>query len=664
MCGIAGFIAPGRRDIRAAAATMADRLAHRGPDDAGVWTDEEHGVVLSHRRLAILDLSAAGAQPMVSNCGRWIIVLNGEIYNFRAVRQALDDGDGRRWRGCSDTEVLLAAIAEWGLERAVGELVGMFAFAAWDRREGVLHLVRDRIGEKPLYYGWVGSAFVFASELKAIDAFAGAQLAIDPAAIASLLQYSYIPAPLSIYRGIQKLVPASIVSVSTRPGGTPTPTEPRRYWCLGGSQDHSDEEACDDASLLAQTDTLMRSAVSGQMIADVPLGAFLSGGVDSTLIVALMQAQSSRAIRTFTIGFRERQFDEADHARAVARHLGTDHTELYVTPAEAASVIPGLPQIYDEPFADSSQIPTCLLARMTRRHVTVGLSGDGGDELFAGYPRYEIGAKLWSQIDAVPGRARRTLSEALLFFQPDTWDGILRRVAPRSIAKTLGGRRIQRFARMAQARNSGDMYVELISQWQRDDVLVDRGFGMELGNAQQDEAGSSSLNTMRRFDVEHYLPDDILVKVDRATMAVGLESRAPFLDHRVVEFAWTLPRRVLTRGGRGKWLLRELLDRYVPRSLMDRPKVGFGVPIGQWLRRELREWAEDLLDERTLRAQGYLRPEPIRAMWRQHLSGDFDRESYLWSVLMLQAWLRERDAGRIMLPACGHHSAVAAGAFA
>lgn len=659
MCGIAGFIADSPRPPGDTIREMTRALRHRGPDDEGVWMDDSSGVVLGHRRLSIVDLSQNGHQPMISGCGRYVIVLNGEIYNHDALRKALDadpEPGFHGWRGRSDTEVLLAAIARWGLRRSLHEAVGMFAFGLWDRRERTLFLARDRFGEKPLYYGCVGTDFVFGSELKALRAFPSARFEIDRQALVELLQFGYVHSPRSIYQGIHKLPPGNLLAVQVQPGARPKVGNPQRYWSIdAGSGDPASGDAANRTALAERIaragdeqrvdwlEERIREAVRRQLVADVPLGAFLSGGVDSSLIVALMQAESAHTVRTFTIGFQEKQYDEAPFAKAVARHLRTEHTEWYISPAEAASVITQLPGIFDEPFADSSQVPTALVARMTRRHVTVSLSGDGGDELFGGYPRYSFAPALWQRLGRLPAWMRHSIRAAATAMSPEAWDRVLRWSTPARMRQSVNGHRVHRLATMVDAASFEDIYVRLLSQWLPESTLVVGAAAAALPD-ERGEGQGSLLRCMRRWDIERYLPDDILVKVDRAAMCVGLETRAPLLDHRVAEFAWALPDDALIRNGRGKWLLRKVLDRYVPSELIDRPKAGFGMPVAHWLRTDLREWAEELLDERALAEHGLLTVEPIRRAWREHLAGTHDHQSRLWNVLMFQAWFAaQRD---------------------
>lgn len=646
MCGISGLIDSSRRSggqaLHEAALRMADALYHRGPDDGGTWEDAAAGIALSHRRLSILDLSPLGHQPMTSACGRYIATFNGEIYNFKALRKELE-GMGRRFRGRSDTEVLLSSVSAWGVEPAVTRFNGMFAIAVWDREERLLHLVRDRMGEKPLYYGWIGKTFVFASELKAFRTYPQFPASIDRSAVALFLRHNYIPAPYSIYDGISKVVPGSIVTVAPDPA---LPLSVRPYWSVARAKEEGRANPFmgTDAEAIKTLDALLRDAVGLRMEADVPLGAFLSGGVDSSTIVALMQAQSSRPVRTFSIGFHEAAYNEAPHAKKVADHLGTDHTELYVSPAEAMQVIPRLPALYDEPFSDSSQIPTFLVSELTRRQVKVALSGDGGDELFAGYERYFLSADLWNKVDAVPVPVRRLAAGVLTRLTPH-----MPRL-PSRLQRRLSGGRLQKLADILTAESLEALYRTIVSHWNRPASVALHSF--EPMTALTDRSGwaqsSDPFDRMMLLDMRSYLPDDILVKVDRASMAVSLEARVPLLDHRVVEIAWRLPTSMKVREGKGKWILRQVLNQYVPASFQERPKMGFGVPIDSWLRGPLREWAEALLDEKRLLDQGLFNPRPIREKWSEHLAGTCDWHYYLWDVLMCQAWLeQERDTREI-----------------
>lgn len=629
---------------------MLSRLTHRGPDDAGLWVANDRGVAIGHRRLSIVDLSPQGHQPMESASGRFVIAFNGEIYNHHEIRRKLAACEPDiSWRGHSDTEVLLAAIQRWGLRGALEHSVGMFAIALWDRQENVLFLARDRCGEKPLYYGVRSGAFVFASELKAIEAFSANRLTVNRESVACFLRFGCVPAPQSIYEDVWKLPPGSFLTVHVPAPGAFEFARPRSYWSVAEvvtrHRDH-DPEDWDDRYALDEIDRRLREAVLLQMEADVPLGAFLSGGIDSSIIVSLMQAQTARPVRTFTIGFHEEGYNEAKHAKEVARHLGTEHTELYVDAAEAAKIIPHLPEIYDEPFADASQIPTSIVARLTRQHVTVSLSGDGADELFGGYPRYQFGEKLWAKLSRVPKPVRRFGAGPLTMFSARTWDVLLSRTLPRKYRPVVTGHRLHRLAGILSAESFDDMYTSLISHWQYPGDALARSDQETAcaGDEKIDVPDQRPLNRMRYMDFGRYLPDDLLVKVDRASMAYSLESRAPFLDYRVVELALTLPRRFLVRDGQGKWILRQLLDRYVPRPLVDRPKTGFGIPLAEWLRGPLREWANDLLDEAKLRSGGFFDARTIRRIWGEHLAGSHDRSYLLWDVLMFQAWYRHRHA--------------------
>lgn len=650
MCGIAGFFdgrySTGAQGLEATAQAMAQCLRHRGPDDGGVWVDANVPMALAHRRLSIIDLSAAGHQPMVSESGRYVIVYNGESYNFPEIRDEVEkDSVAHAWRGHSDTEVILAAMERWGVEKTLKRVNGMFAFALWDRQERVLTLARDRLGEKPLYYGWWGHVFLFASELKALRAYPGYSPEIDRDALALYLRYNYVPAPYSIYRGIKKLPPGTFLSLRFPSSPEATP-EPSPYWsALEAFQRGMDDPLrLDDESAEDMLDRLLRDAVKTRMVSDVPLGVFLSGGVDSSIVAAMMQAQSPRPVKTFTIGFHEEGFDEAKHAAAVARSLGTDHTEMYASPEDARAVIPALPAMYCEPFADSSQIPTYLVSKLARSHVTVALSGDGGDELFGGYNRYFWGRSIWNKVGPVPLPLRRMAARVALSVSPSSWDfffGLVKGFAPKKLQEKRFGARLHKLAKIISASKPEDMYKLLVSHF-NDPASVAIGSEEPLSlpaDIQTGRFNGGLAQKMMLADTLSYLPDDILAKVDRASMAVSLEVRAPMLDHRLVEFAARLPLTQKMGGDSGKILLRKTLDRYVPRELIERPKMGFGVPIGAWLRGPLREWAEALLDEGRLAREGFFNPEPVTTRWREHLSGARDWEYALWGVLMFQAWL-------------------------
>jgi asparagine synthase (glutamine-hydrolysing) len=590
--------------------------------------------------LSIIDLSEQGHQPMASASSRWMLSYNGEIYNFEQLRSELQlTGNAPPWRGHSDTEVLLACIEEWGVEASLRKLVGMFAISLWDRKNRSLTLARDRIGEKPLYFGSVNGRVLFGSELKAISAVAGS-LEIDREALSEFLRFSYVPAPLSIWRGIRKLLPGHFLTLQSVECVNKAP---QPYWHVAGDRQAALREElarADSRELADRVEAQLREAVKLQMVSDVPLGAFLSGGVDSSAVVALMQQESSRPVRTFTIGFDQPELNEAPFAAEVARHLGTDHTELYVTAKDAEQLIPELPQIYDEPFADSSQIPTTLVSRLTRNHVTVALSGDGGDELFAGYPRYQLTRRLWERNEHLPSGLRRCVSAALRMPSPSAWDRVTERLLPKSRQQTINGRRIHRLGQLMLTGNVGEMYIRLMSQWQPEDALV-RGLATHPFTLSHWDASLDPMESMRRWDLAQYLPDDLMVKVDRAAMSTSLETRAPMLDHRLVELAFALPERALIRDGVGKQVLRDVLYRHVPRGLIERPKAGFAVPLGAWLRGPLRKWAADMLDPAALKAENLLDADKVAALWQEHVSGRYDRSSYLWNVLMFQAWKRQ-----------------------
>jgi asparagine synthase (glutamine-hydrolysing) len=636
MCGLAGFLRPAGVSASVAEQTvdgMSAALTHRGPDDTGTWLDANAGIALGHRRLAILDLSPAGHQPMICPSGRYVIAYNGEIYNHLEIRKALETAQSPpRWRGHSDTETLLAGFDSWGVGPTLGKTVGMFAIALWDRQSRTLTLARDRVGEKPLYYGWQGDVFLFGSELKALRAHPAFRAEVDREVLAMYMRRGYIVAPHSIYLNIRKLLPGTYVqlSVNDAPGTAP---RPQAYWSLRDAAergsahpfDGSDEEATD------QLEVELKRAVSQQSVADVPLGAFLSGGIDSTTVVALLQAQSSRPVKTFTIGFHESDYQEAQHAASVAKVLGTEHSELYVTPHEARDVIPKLPVMYDEPFGDSSAIPTHLVAQFARRHVAVSLSGDGGDELFGGYTRYQSTHDIWRAMSRIPGFARSVLSYGC-------------RAYARRSRTSSSGWKASRLALYLSARTAEECYTAKVLQHQDAHELVLRSGGrvglQAWGGALDVELSSENIyDRMMYADALTYLPDDILAKVDRAAMSVSLETRIPLLDHRVVEFVWRLPLHMKVRNRESKWLLKRLLYRHVPAALMERPKMGFGVPVNEWLRGPLREWAEELLAEARLRREGFLNPALVREQWSRHIDRTSTEGDSLWQVLMFQAWL-------------------------
>ncbi|WP_298268350.1 asparagine synthase (glutamine-hydrolyzing) [Geobacter sp.] len=641
MCGIAGILGS-RLEILEA---MSARLNHRGPDDSGHWSDTNAGVGLAHRRLSILDLSPAGHQPMASPSSRFVIVYNGEIYNHLEIRKELEHSGWEslcRWRGHSDTETLLAGFDAWGIETTLQKSVGMFAMAVWDKAEKTLTLARDRFGEKPLYYGWSGNTFLFGSELKALRAHPCWHGRIDRDALALYFRHNYIPAPYSIYSGIRKLIPGTMLTMQTGSLAAGVLPEPKPYWSMRQMVEASARNPFQgtEREAVDHLENLLSDSIRQQMVADVPLGAFLSGGVDSSTIVALMQAQTDRPVKTFTIGFEENGYNEAEYAKAVARHLRTDHTELYVTPQDALDVIPMLPALYDEPFSDSSQIPTFLVARMTRQHVTVCLSGDAGDELFSGYNRYFVGRALWHRVGWLPPRVRAAMAVKCASISPARWDAFFR-ILPQRFRLGGSGDKLHKLADVLAVDSPETMYRQLVSHW-KDPAAIVPGSREPLTVLTDRTAWPNRADFTERMmylDTLSYLPDDILVKVDRAAMGVSLETRIPFLDHRVVEFAWQLPLDLKIRHGQGKWILRQVLYRYVPKSLIERPKTGFGIPLDNWLRGPLREWAESLIGEERLRREGFLHHELIRQKWQEHLSGTRNWQYYLWDVLMFQAWL-------------------------
>ncbi len=645
MCGFAGFLSVGSTDpeerLCDIAGRMAAKLQHRGPDDCGVWADAGAGFAVGFRRLSVIDLSAAGHQPMVSSSGRFVIAYNGEVYNHPELRATLESDQGVRFRGHSDTEVILAAVEEWGLERALDRFVGMFAFALWDSQSRRLILARDRLGVKPLYYGTCGRSFLFGSELKALRVHPAFDSEVDRDALLEYVRYGYVPAPQSIYCGIRKLPAGSVLEISIDSG---LAGEPRAYWraedvAVAGVQ----TQIVDAESATGELEAALHESVRLRMVADVPLGVFLSGGIDSSLVTALMCEQSSNAVKTFSIGFREKAYDEAAWALGVAKHLGTDHTELYVTSTEAMEVIPRLPEVYDEPFGDASQIPTLLVSRLARESVTVALSGDGGDELFGGYTRYLWGPRMWANVRRLPVPARKAVGRLMRAIPPAAWDlaggGVFPRLRERNPAD-----KVHKLAQALSSRGDWQFFRNIQSHWLTPESVV-------LGASDFDDAPNTAVpgmpfaERMMLSDQMRYLPDDILVKVDRASMSVGLEAREPLLDHRLFALSWRIPLSMKISDGKGKQLLRRALYRYVPPALVERPKAGFTLPLDSWLRGPLREWAAALLEPARLRREGYFNAGVVDQVWREHQTKRRNRQLALWDILMFQAWLEHYGLG-------------------
>lgn len=649
MCGIVGFRQnpSSNIDIRGCITQMNDALYHRGPDAGDSWLDDTMGLALGHRRLAILELSPAGAQPMHSTCGRYAVVFNGEIYNHLQLRKQLNqEGFLLEWKGHSDTETMLACFVAWGIERTLQSMIGMFAIALWDKQTKLLTLAKDRMGEKPLYWGWQGESLFFSSELKALKAHPTFKADIDRDSITLLLRHNCIPAPYSIYKDIEKLPPGCWLQLPLAKMHVARTVRPKTYWSFNNVVETGLENPFTGSSEQA-TDVLesaLMESIAGQMQSDVPLGAFLSGGIDSSTVVALMQAQSERPIKTFTIGFDEKGYDEAIHAKEVATHIGTEHTELYITPKDALSVIPKLSSIYCEPFSDSSQIPTFLVSQLASQHVKVALSGDGGDELFGGYNRYLMAQQVWNKNRKLPRPMRRLASTTLTAFAPKSWDAMfttLNPILPKRLQLSAPGDKAHKLAGVLNIDSEQEFYQSLTSHWHKPEQLVIGATEPKTLISDIDcwPKTDSFQHAMMAMDAQTYMADDILVKVDRAAMANSLETRVPMLDHRIVELAWKMPLDYKIRHGEGKWLLKQVLFRHMPRQLIERPKMGFSIPLHDWLRGSLRDWAEALLDEKLLIQQGYFHPTPIRMMWKEHLSGKYNHQNQLWNILMFQAWL-------------------------
>jgi len=648
VCGIAGFFGENKNCRINRQNTIVDMISaikHRGPDDEGFWHESEFNVCLGHRRLSIVDLSSQGHQPMASCSNRYVIVFNGEIYNHLFLRESLKKSSiDITWRGHSDTETLLACIDTWGLEKTIKKCSGMFAIALFDKKDNSIYLVRDRMGEKPLYYGVQNGVFLFGSELKALKKHPAFQGEVDRNSLALQLKYNYIPTPYSIYKGIKKLTPGTILKVdaSSKYANIEAIGSPMAFWSLKEVAINAQSNIYTGNAIEAvnDLDKLLSQSVKGQMEADVPLGAFLSGGIDSSLIVSLMQSQSSSPVETFSIGFEEEGYNEAVYAKQIAQHLGTKHTELYVSAQDAMNVIPKLSSLYDEPFSDSSQIPTYLVSAMTKESVTVSLSGDAGDELFGGYNRYMWTRKIWNKVKYMPSSVRSFIAWGMTSVSPMVWNKILRQI----VSMPLPGDKIHKLANLLPSKSTEDFYFHLISHWHDvNNVVIGAKCSVTpvVSSSTRLDLGSIEQNMMY-LDSISYLPDDILTKVDRAAMGVSLETRIPFLDHHVVEFAFQLPLSMKIQNGESKWILKQVLDKYIPRELMERPKMGFGVPIDSWLRGPLRDWAESLLDESRLKQEGFFHAEPIRKKWNEHLSGNRNWQYHLWDVLMFQSWLENQ----------------------
>jgi asparagine synthase (glutamine-hydrolysing) len=649
MCGICGFFSKSPLKFDDIIVKMNSAILHRGPNSSGFWLDENTGIALGHQRLSIIDLSANGSQPMKSSSSRFILVYNGEIYNHMDLRKNLDKINyGHKWRGNSDTETLLEALETWGIESTLKKLAGMFAFALWDKKNLCLTLARDRMGEKPLYFGWQGSGnravFLFGSEIKALKCHPDFIGDINRDSIALQLRHNCIPAPYSIYKGIHKLLPGHFLQLKENHFKNSSLPSSRPYWSLANVAVFGEKNQFigNTENIINELEHILQQSIKQQMIADVPFGAFLSGGIDSSTIVALMQKHSISPIKTFTIGFNEDNYNEAKYAKAVAKHLRTDHTELYVSAEHAMSVIPKLPSLYDEPFSDSSQIPTYLVSDLAKKNVAISLSGDGGDELFCGYNRYKI-SNIWSsKLRLIPFFLRKFAAAGITSLSPNHWNQLSKWIPGLGSYNNFGDK-MYKVANVLNSQTLSELYFRLVSQCQKptDIVLNSKEPGTFLTNYKPSFSSLDDIQQMMVLDSLTYLPDDILVKIDRAAMGVSLETRIPFLDHRVVEFAWKIPQSFKLRECQNKWILRQVLYKYVPKELIERPKTGFGIPIDIWLRGPLREWAESLLNESRLRQEGFLNPNLVRSKWTEHLSGKKNWQYHLWDILMFQAWLEK-----------------------
>jgi asparagine synthase (glutamine-hydrolysing) len=659
MCGITGIFGNLRKDeFDHSIGSMTDVLTHRGPDDSGTWVDKENGIAFGHRRLSIIDLSLFGHQPMVSPCEQFVVIFNGEIYNHLELRVLLGDCGNQIWRGHSDTETLVTAFSQWGVEKTLDKLTGMFAIAVWDVQEKKLTLIRDRFGEKPLYYGWSNGVFLFGSELKALRQYKGFDNQIDRNVLSLYMQYMYVPNPYSIFENIYKLEPGcmlkiDVVAFNQPPKEAPfAPFESQGFsivpwYSLSDVARNSQKNLIkNEKEAIESLEQTLLESVRSQLITDVPLGAFLSGGIDSSIIVSLMQRASKTPVKTFTIGFEESAFNEATYAKRVSKHIGTDHYELYVTANDALKVVPDLPILYDEPFADSSQIPTYLISKLARQHVTVILSGDAGDELFGGYNRYLWGSRVWNKAKWVPPSLRSIMGNAVQKIPTSTWDLVGKSLPDKYKVSSMGDKAYRMAHRLKTVRSMDDVYHSLVTEGYKENSIV-------ISDAPELKSKLNSCDIvsgieefeqrMMLWDSSTYLPDDILTKVDRATMGVGLEARTPFLNHKVFELAWRMPLDINIKNGEGKWPVRQVLYKYVPKELVDRPKAGFAIPVGHWIRGPLREWAGDLLDETRIKNDGYFDPHKVKQLWRQHLSGEYDWTTRLWAILMFQSWLDENN---------------------